>query len=96
MIVENALAPTEAQIEEMLPDFGGKIVFVGDVTYLRMEGVEDLWDEVAIVMYPSRTQMLKMTMSALWKQASLHRIAGIEGQLNIETIRSKDFPNAFD
>jgi len=83
-------------VEKMLPAFGGRIVFVGAVTYLRMGRVADLWDEVAIVMYPSRSQMLKMTMSDAWKEASVHRLAGLEGQLNIETIRSIAFPDAFD
>ncbi|MEJ2443836.1 MAG: DUF1330 domain-containing protein [Exilibacterium sp.] len=82
-------------VANMLPDYGGKIAFVGDVTYLRLGGVEELWDEVAIVMYPSRHQMSKMIMSDGWREASIHRVAGLEGQLNIETVQSSAFPNAF-
>lgn len=82
-------------VDALLSQYGGKLVFVGDVTHLRMGVVEGLWDEVAIVMYPSRAQMMKMTMSPEWREASAHRVAGLEGQLNIETIQSAAFPNVF-
>ena len=82
-------------VEKMLPTYDGKLTFVGDVTYLRMGVVEELWDEIVIVMYPSRSHMRKMTMSEEWKEASVHRIAGLEGQLNIETIQSANFSEAF-
>ncbi|MCG9771463.1 DUF1330 domain-containing protein [Pseudoalteromonas piscicida] len=82
-------------VEDLLPEYGGKIVFVGDVTYLGMGSVEELWDEVAIVMFPSRSQMLKVSMSDHWKEACLHKVAGLEGQLSIETVQSSAFPNLF-
>lgn len=85
---------TEA-VNAMFSSYGGKMVFVGEVSYLRMGVVEQLWDEIAIVYYPSRTQILKMTMSPDWKEVSVHRIAGLEGQLNIETIQSAAFPDVF-
>lgn len=82
-------------VSEMLTEYGGKMVFVGSVTCLRMGFSEDLWDEIAIVMYPSRSEMLRMTMSEGWRDVSIHRIAGLQGQLNIETIESESFPNIF-
>jgi hypothetical protein len=48
--------------------------------------VEELWDKVAIAMYPSRTAMLQMMQSEKMKEISVHRYAGLAGQLNIETI----------
>ena len=47
--------------------------------------VEELWDSVAIAMYPSRAAMLEMMMTDGMKEISAHRVAGLEGQLNIET-----------
>lgn len=83
-------------VEGLLPKYGGKMVFVGSVTYLGMGSVEELWDDVAIVMFPSRSQMLKVSMSDEWKEACLHKFAGLEGQLSIETVKSPAFPNLFD
>ena len=70
----------------ILPDYGGKIVFVGDVTFLALGQVEDLWDEVAIAMYPTRGDLLRMSTSDEWRAAAVHRTAGLAGQLNIETV----------
>ena len=47
--------------------------------------VEDLWDKVYIVMYPSREAMFKMINDPEYIKSSQHRVAGLEGQLNIET-----------
>ncbi len=72
-------------VSELLGEFGGGVIFGGDVSRLMLGEVEDLWDEVAIAMYPSRTAMLEMMMSPAMQEISPHRAAGLEGQLNIET-----------
>ncbi|MDX2233451.1 MAG: DUF1330 domain-containing protein, partial [Hyphomonadaceae bacterium] len=41
-------------VMDLLPKFGGTAVFAADVTYLSLGQVEELWDEVAIAMYPNR------------------------------------------
>lgn len=71
---------------EILPKFGGKGIFMGDVTFLALGEVEELWDEVAIAMYPKRSAMVEMSMSKEWQEAAVHRTAGLKGQLNIETV----------
>tara|TARA_R110002073_G_scaffold26260_3_gene86309 strand:- start:1883 stop:2323 length:441 start_codon:yes stop_codon:yes gene_type:complete len=73
-------------IMKILPDFGGKPVFMADTTFLALGQVEELWDEVAIVMYPDRGSLLRMSMSQAWQEISVHREAGLKGQLNIETV----------
>ena len=45
--------------------------------------VEDLWDAVAIVEYPSIAAFLEMIGSDDWSKHAAHRTAGLEGQLNI-------------
>jgi len=75
----------------VLPKFGGRLFFVGDVTFLALGQVEELWDEVAIAVYPERSTMLKMSMSEEWQAAGVHRAAGLAGQLNLETV----MPDAF-
>ncbi len=75
-----------AAVAELLPEFGGEVVFVGDVTFLSLGQVEDLWDEVAIAKYPNRAALLAMSTSDAWREAAVHRTAGLAGQLNIETV----------
>jgi uncharacterized protein (DUF1330 family) len=71
---------------ELLPKFGGVAIFGGDVTFLSLGRVEELWDEVAIAMYPERGAMVRMSMSDEWRAIAVHRTAGLKGQLNIETV----------
>ncbi len=73
-------------VTDILPKFGGKAIFAGDVTFLSLGKAEELWDEVAIAMYPKRADMVRMSMSAEWQEAAVHRTAGLKGQLNIETV----------
>ena len=47
---------------------------------------EELWDEVAIAMYPNRAAMMDMMMSDEMADIGVHRSAGLAGQLNIETV----------
>lgn len=72
------------------PTFGGHVVFAGDVTFLALGQVEELWDEVAIAMYPERRAMVRMSISPEWQAASVHRTAGLKGQLNIQTVLQAD------
>lgn len=73
-------------VADILPKFGGQAVFAADVTFLSLGRAEELWDEVAIAMYPARADMVRMSMSDEWRAAAVHRSAGLKGQLNIETV----------
>lgn len=82
-------------VTELLPQFGGRGLFAGDVTFLALGQVEELWDEIAIAMYPDRAAMVRMSLSNEWRQIAVHRAAGLKGQLNIETVApegGKDSP----
>lgn len=70
---------------------GGRVLFVGDVTLLSLGHVESLWDEVAVVEYPSRAAFHAMATGAEWRDIAIHREAGLEGQLNIETTPAAAF-----
>ncbi len=83
---EEAYGIYTAGVSELLREFGGKPVFAGDVERLMLGEVEDLWDKVAIAMYPSRKAMLDMMMSEKMPEIGVHRAAGLAGQLNIETV----------
>lgn len=77
-------------VMELLPKFGGRGVFAADVTHISLGKVEELWDEIAIAMYPSRADMVRMSMSEEWRAIAVHRSAGLKGQLNIETVANAD------
>ena len=81
-----AYALYEKGVTELLPQFGGYGAFFGEVERLMLGFVEDLWDVVAIAVYPSRQAMLEMMQSEGMKEISPHRSAGLAGQLNIETV----------
>ena len=75
-------------VSKLIREYGGKVTFAGDVTFLALGHVEDLWDEVAIASYPSRAELWEMSTSPEWLEIAVHRTAGLAGQLNIETVSS--------
>ncbi|HVV31603.1 MAG TPA: DUF1330 domain-containing protein, partial [Vitreimonas sp.] len=54
-------------VSELLPKFGGRAIFAADVTFLSLGQADELWDEVAIAMYPQRGDMVRMSMSEEWR-----------------------------
>lgn len=77
-------------VSKLLPSFGGMAIFAADVTFLSLGQVGELWDEVAIGVYPKRGDMVRMSMSDQWREIAVHRSAGLDGQLNIETVLSAE------
>ena len=78
-----------AGVANLLPEYGGMIYFMADVTFLAVGQVEELWDEVAIAVYPNRNALLRMSQSKEWNDLAVHRTAGLAGQLNIESVMPK-------
>ena len=73
-------------VRELLKEFGGSLSFKAKVERLTIGEVEELWDDVAIAMYPSRAAMLEMMQSDKMQEIGQHRAAGLAGQLNIECV----------
>ncbi|MEE4143449.1 MAG: DUF1330 domain-containing protein [Halieaceae bacterium] len=74
-----------AGVTRLLQQAGGYVGFSGDVQRLALGEVEDLWDAVALAVWPSRRVMLEVMQSDGMREISVHRSAGLAGQLNIET-----------
>jgi uncharacterized protein (DUF1330 family) len=74
------------EVAKLVAACGGRVLFTGDVTLLSLGRVEQLWDEVALAEYPSRSAFFEMSMTPQWRAIAEHREAGLEGQLNIETV----------
>ncbi|ANS87698.1 hypothetical protein VSVS12_03998 [Vibrio scophthalmi] len=70
---------------QVLEKYGAEVVFYSDVTALILGQVDELWDAFVIVKYPSRKALIEMTRCDEFKALSVHREAGLAGQLNIET-----------
>ena len=82
---EEAYAIYGLEVRKHLEKVGAKPIFSGKVSRLMLGEVEDLWDMVAIAMYPNRKAMLDMISDPEYIKSAQHRVAGLEGQLNIET-----------
>ena len=79
-------------VSKLLTEFGGALTFAADVERLMLGEVEELWDKVAIAMYPSRAAMFEMMRSPGMQEIGVHRAAGLAGQLNIETVATGGAP----
>ncbi len=86
-----AYARYGAAVSKLLPKFGGRAIFAGDVTFLALGQVEELWDEIAMAEYPDRAALWAMSTSPEWREIAVHRQAGLAGQLNIETTYASGF-----
>ena len=56
----------------LLVKHGGGPMFSGRVERLMLGEVEELWDVIAIAMYPSRQAMLEMLSSPEYQEISVH------------------------
>ena len=70
--------------QEIMGPRGVKILYAGETRGVLIGAGDDLWDEVAIIEYPSTQVMLDMLRDEEYQQAQQHRAAGLEGQLLIE------------
>ena len=80
-----AYALYEEGVKKLLQEIGGGIGFEGDVERLALGEVEELWDVVGLAVWPSRGAMFKVMQSPDMQAISVHRSAGLAGQINIET-----------
>jgi len=80
-----AYALYEEGVKKLLQEIGGGIGFEGDVERLALGEVEELWDVVGLAVWPSRGAMFEVMQSPDMQAISVHRSAGLAGQINIET-----------
>lgn len=73
-----------AAVGEHIAAVGGKPLTSGMVTGLMLGEVEELWDVVALVEYPSLKAFQTMILSPEYEAITVHRDAGLQGQLNIK------------
>ena len=83
---EEAYGLYAAEVINLVEKYGGEFLFAGKVNRLMLGEVDEMWDSIAIAKYPNRKAMFEMTMDSEYQKIHVHRDAGLEGQLNIETI----------
>lgn len=74
------------EVSQLILKYGGAVFFVADITNLTLGLADEMWDEVAIAVYPNRKALFDMSVSKEWVAISHHRAAGLEGQINIESV----------
>jgi len=72
-------------VSKLVEGLGGSFKFSGEVTSILLGEVEELWDLIAMVEYPSYAEFMAMIMSPEMAAIDHHRSAGLAGQLNIRT-----------
>lgn len=70
---------------ELIRESGGKILHASQPLGMVVGEVDELWDAVAIVEYPSRQEFIALIESPQVQELHVHRTAGLAGQLNICT-----------
>ena len=64
---------------------GGRISFAGRIAGVVIGEIEGVWDVAAIMEYPSRAAFQRIVTLPEVNEISVHREAGLEGQLLIMT-----------
>ena len=62
---------------------GGRLVFGGRAEHLMLGEVDELWDVAAIMEYPSKEAFVEIVSAPEVGEFSVHRSAGLAGQLLI-------------
>ena len=91
---ETSLSGSEAYalygeiMEKHLIEIGGELIFKSKVTRITVGKVDELWDAIAIAKWPSKKVMGENMMPSDPEllEGYKHREAGLEGQLNIESV----------
>ncbi len=79
-----AYARYGAVATQCIMEVGGKPRTAGAITGLLLGEVEEMWDMVALVEYPSLEAFRNMLSSEKYQAAVFHREAGLAGQLNLK------------
>ena len=71
---------------ERVTSGGGRLVFSGTARHLVLGEVDEMWDEVMVVEFPSKEAFVEIISSLEIAESGIHRRAGLAGQLLIATV----------
>lgn len=73
------------QMQAYVQSKGGRFLYYGQASHMVIGSVEDPWDTIAIVEYPSKEAFVTIASAPEVAEFAIHRSAGLEGQLLIAT-----------
>jgi uncharacterized protein (DUF1330 family) len=71
------------EMRKLVEAAGGRFIFGGSVESLLLGEVEELWDVVGLVEYPTPGALVTIAQSPEFQEIEKHREAGLAGQLNL-------------
>lgn len=71
-------------VRDAIAATGGRLMLMARLDTVSLGEIEELWDRVSVVMYPSRVAFLEMLKTSVLDEVRAHRTAGLAGQINIE------------
>lgn len=71
------------ELTDRVQSVGGRVVLSNPTQYVVLGQVEDLWDAVLVVEYPSKETFVDLVTSPEIQAAGVHRRTGRDGQLLI-------------
>lgn len=79
----------------ILSSVGAQVIYSGSVERSLIDHHGAAWDQVSVVLYPSRAQFVAMLERADYRAATVHRIAGVEQMIGLVTeAREAQLPEA--
>jgi uncharacterized protein (DUF1330 family) len=72
-----------SEMRKLVEAEGGRFIFGGQVESLLLGEVEELWDVVGLVEYPTPQTLVKIASTREFAEIETHRVAGLAGQLNL-------------
>ena len=74
-----------AEMRKLVEASGGTFHFGAQCVGMLLGKVDEEWDFVGIVEYPSARALIEISSSEPFREIEVHRVAGLKGQLNITT-----------
>jgi len=65
-------------VTKMVEAQGGKVLWIGKVDQTLIGPVDESWDSIALVQYPSRKAFIEMTSTKGYDEIHEHRDSGLE------------------
>lgn len=77
------------EMRKLVEAAGGRFIYSGEVESVLLGQIEEPWDVVGLVEYPSPRTLIEISSTPEFAEIEQHRAAGLDGQLNL-AVRGRD------
>jgi uncharacterized protein (DUF1330 family) len=70
---------------ECIEACGGRVLFIGSALATVIGPIDEIWDDIFLVQYPSRSAFLQMIASDAYRAINFHRSAALQNSRLIAT-----------